>query len=92
MEVLVLAEDLGLRPLELLVGQHAAVAQIGEAVQVVSGAVRAAPAGEPTERLILGAVLNLVFVQRVPAHEQVAEHAEQREDEDEEHPQGLGPV
>ena len=67
------------------------VTELGEIAEVVG---RAAPAAlhEAAEGVVLGAVLLVVFVQRVAAHDQVGEDAQPREDDDQEDPQRLRPV
>jgi hypothetical protein len=86
-------EQLGLRLLELRVGQLPAVVEFGELGKLVDLA-RACASGrlEALERYSLRPILFLMFVQSVTTNEQVCEHADEREDDDEEDPERLGRV
>src|SRR6516165_1039885 len=89
-----LSEELGLLRLELLLGQDSLGLEVGE-LRELRGGVGALGSGRLSDvaverRLLLGRLLGLAFVHGAAPGDQVHEHAEERKDDNEDHPQGLG--
>src|SRR5215472_525780 len=87
-------ENLGLSLLELGLGDDAAVLQVGELRELVGAAAADACgiAHVPAELLLLGLLLaDAPFLHRAAPGDQVNQDTEERQDDDEDEPEGLGP-
>src|SRR5262245_59490653 len=89
-------QDLGLLALELLGGDHAPVAQVGQLRQLVRRAGRRARRGfldVLAELLVLPPLILLrPLLHRAAAGDQVDEHADERDEQHEQEPQRLRPA